>query len=448
MNSLERRFVVGLAVTLLAAFGVLFWVSVTAVRTLSEAYLLTRIEHDAEALLGVIGSNPHGQLRMREGRITPIYQQPLSGHYFAVHLADGQQIRSRSLWDEGLDVTPAAVGEVRVTQHAGPAGQWLLQRTAGYEKDGLMFTLAVAEDLTLMQREIARFQVMVLAVLGVALLLIVAVQRLLLRQGFRSLDRVRDELHHIAAGHRQRLEAMGPVEIQPLTGEVNRLLDRMQQRLDRSRRALGNLAHALKTPLSLATRDLDALSLPPAGRDRIAGQLRRVHELVERELKRARFAGDGAGQRFVPAAQVPDLLDALRQLYRDRALAIELAAALPDGSLPFDHEDMLELLGNLLDNACKWAAHRIVLELRLDRQGLTLRIADDGPGVDGADTRLLMRRGTRLDEQEPGHGLGLAIVRDLVDGYGGSLELTRSAGLGGLEVLVQLPVPAGVTPST
>ena len=137
MISLERRFVVGLAVTLLAVFAVLFWGSVTAVRALSEAYVLARLEHDAEALVGAFWVNPRGQARLRDGRITPIYQQPLSGHYFVLTIADGMQIRSRSLWDENLDTPAVAAGEVKAYQGPGPGGQRLLLRTAGYEKDGL-----------------------------------------------------------------------------------------------------------------------------------------------------------------------------------------------------------------------------------------------------------------------------------------------------------------------
>jgi len=440
--SLERRVVVGLAVALLAVFGLLFWGAVGAVRSLGEAYVVARLEHDAESLLAAVAGGPHGQARLREGRITSIYHQPLSGHYFQLVFSDGRQIRSRSLWDEGLPIVDVAVGAVRTLQVPGPAGQLLQLRAAGYAKGDLHFSLTVAEDLAPLAEDIRRFQYSALAVLLCAMLGIVLIQRYVLRRSFRALDAVRDEMREISTGRRQRLETLGPVEVRPLTVEVNRLLGHLQQRLNRSRQALGNLAHALKTPLSLITRELDGLPLAAEQRRRLSGQVGRIRDLVERELKRARFAGEGGGQPFVPRQQVPDLLDALRQLYRARGLQIR-CGTLPEGALPFDYEDMLELLGNLLDNACKWARREVVLEIACDL-GLDIRVADDGPGVPEGEQQALLRRGSRLDEQESGHGLGLAIVKDLVTDYDGRIELARAADLGGLEVRVALPLERSI----
>jgi signal transduction histidine kinase len=323
-------------------------------------------------------------------------------------------------------------------QGPGPGGQRLQLRAAGYRKGGLSFTLTVAEDLAPMAAQIRRFQIVGLSILGLALLAIVLIQRYVLRRGFRALDQVKDELRQVSAGGLAQLQ-MGPVEIQPLTGELNRLLKQLQQRVQRSRQALGNLAHALKAPLSLLTRDLDALDLPGTDRQRLAGQLDRISLLIERELKRARFAGEGGGQHFVPRQHVPELLDALRQIYRGRGLDIS-SGDLPDAMLPFDYEDMLELLGNLLDNACKWASRRVELRITLD-DGMRITVSDDGPGVPEAERDSLLRRGGRLDEQEAGHGLGLAIVKDMVADYGGTIELCKSSALGGLEVGVVLPFP-------
>jgi len=443
--SLERRVVVGLALVLLVVFGLLFWGAVGAVRSLGEAYVNARLEHDAESLLTAVVVGRQGQTHLREGRITSIYQQPLSGHYFQLVFDDGRQIRSRSLWDEGLPIEDVAVGAVRTLQVPGPAGQLLQLRVAGYAKGDLHFTLTVAEDLSPLGEDIRRFQYVALLVLLGAMLGIVLTQRYVLRRGFRTLDAVRDEMREISAGRRQRLETLGPVEVRPLTVEVNRLLGYLQQRLNRSRQALGNLAHALKTPLSLITRELDGLPLQAEKHRRLTDQMGRIRDLVERELKRARFAGEGGGQPFVPQQHVPDLLDALRQLYRGRGLQIR-CGMLPEGVLPFDQEDMLELLGNLLDNACKWARHEVVLEIACD-VGLGIRVADDGPGVPEGERKALLRRGSRLDEQEGGHGLGLAIVKDLVADYDGHIELSCAADLGGLEVRVVLPLERSADPS-
>ncbi len=388
--------------------------------------------------MGALWVNPAGQVRLREGRVTPIYQQPLSGHYFEVVLDDGGRLRSRSLWDESLELSPLPVGAVRIEHRPGPAGQVLLVRAAGYAKDGLVFALAVAEDLAPMEAQIRRFQQLSLAVLAGALVLVLLIQRWVLRRGFRAVDRVRGQLRAVSEGQRERLDFMGPVEIRPLSAEINRLLDQVRQRLQRSRQALGNLAHGLKAPLTLVTSELERLPLTPADRERINGQLERVGQLVERELKRARFAGEGAGQRFDPAQDLPDLVEAVGQLHRARGIRIE-TGRLDVGLLPFDREDMLELLGNLLDNACKWARQRVVVGIERGDE-LVLRVCDDGPGIAPGDRERLLRRGVRLDEQETGHGLGLAIVRELVEGHGGRLTLGDAADLGGLEVRVVLPL--------
>ena len=441
MRSLERRLVVGLAVALLALFGFLFWASVTAVRSLSEAYLLTRLEHDAEALVAAVDANPRGQLRLREGRITPIYQQPLSGHYFVLRLEDATTLRSRSLWDEVLPVTPLDVGAVAVQQLTGPGDQQLLVRTAGYAKGGRRFTLLVAEDLAPMTQQIRRFRPLVFSLLALALLVIVLVQRYVLRRGFQALDQVRKEMQQVARGTRQQVGELGPSEIRPLTIEVNRLLEQLQRRLQRSRQALGNLAHALKSPLGLLVHDIGSLPMATVQRERLSERLARIGQLVERELKRARNASDGAGQRFMPAQHVPELIEAVSQLYRERRLEIRMGS-MPNLLLPLDYEDMLELLGNLLENACKWASRRVRIDITVN-DSFRLIVADDGPGVAEEARTGLLQRGSRLDEQESGHGLGLAIVKDMVDDYQGALELRRSADLGGLEVRVQLPLRGG-----
>ncbi len=438
MSSLERRLVVGLAAVLLLVFAFLFWGSVTAVRSLAEAQVLTRLEHDAEALLAAFGPNPRGVPRLRQGRITPIYEQPLSGHYFVFAFDGDSRIRSRSLWDEGLAVERLSPGAVAVQRLPGPGGQRLLVRTAGYEKAGRRFTLLVAEDLTPMARQIGRFQWLALGLLGLALLAVVLIQRLLLRRGFASLDRVRAEIEQVSGGARAQIGELGPSEVRPLTAELNRLLRQLERRLTRSRQALGNLAHALKAPLSLLTRDVETLPMADAERRRLDAQLQRIGRLIDRELKRARIAAGGGGQHFVPSRHVPELVDAVGQLYRGRALEIA-TGPLPDKPLPLDYEDMLELLGNLLDNACKWAAGRVELGVAVGGDAV-FTVADDGAGIAEEARGALLARGSRLDEQAAGHGLGLAIVKDLVADYGGDLELGRSAALGGLEVRIRLPL--------
>ncbi len=441
MNSLERRLVVGLSGVLLLVFGVLLWGSVAAVRSLAEAHVLTRLEHDAEALVTAFGPNKRGRIRLREGRITPIYQQPLSGHYFIFSFEDDAKIRSRSLWDEDIPLERQSTGHVIVQHLDGPGDQQLLARTAGYEKAGRRFSLLVAEDLTPLSRQIDRLQWMELALLVCAFVVIVLFQRAILRRCFMVLDRVQHEIEQVTRGDRQQIEELGPSEVRPLTAEVNRLLGQQQRRLQRSRQALGNLAHALKGPLSLMTRDIEAMPASDDKLGRLTARLSRIGALIDRELKRARIAGQGPGQHFHPSRHVPELVEALTQLHQERSIKIAVES-LPEQALPFDYEDMLELLGNLLDNACKWAEGKVKLKVTVGHD-VMFTVSDNGPGVDRGVRETLLERGSRLDEQIDGHGFGLAIAKDLVDDYDGSLEIGRSASMGGLEVRVRLPLPHG-----
>ena len=181
-------------------------------------------------------------------------------------------------------------------------------------------------------------------------------------------------------------------------------------------------------------------------RARLNERLTQISALINRELKRARIAGQGPGKHFRPSRHVPELVQAITQMHQQRGISIDVGS-LPDQLLPLDYEDMLELCGNLVDNACKWASARVAISVALDAGQLLIRVADDGPGVAPAEREALLERGTRLDEQRPGHGLGLAIVHDLVSDYRGTLVLGRSAELGGLEVEVRLPLAANSSPS-
>jgi signal transduction histidine kinase len=268
--------------------------------------------------------------------------------------------------------------------------------------------------------------------------LLLLIQRLIVRTSFRRLDPVREDVRRLAEGDIGTLREDVPIEVLPLVREFNRLLVVLARRLERSRHALGNLAHALKGPLSVLTQSLDDADRP-VDRRALATQAERIRALIERELRRARVAGTGRpGHLFHPARDVPDLIDALAHMYGERSPRIAFED-LTDGPLPLDREDMLELLGNLLDNACKWGREAVSVRVAPHGGGVRLAVEDDGPGVSDELVDQLTRRGVRADESVSGHGLGLAIVRDVVKLYGGSLGFARSAALGGLAVTVDLP---------
>jgi signal transduction histidine kinase len=440
MNSLERRLQLGLGISLFVLMFLLWLAGHTSVRGLMEEFVVSRLEHDMESLLSSLVIEP-GPSRLRWRRINPIYSQPFSGHYYRVQIDGQTPMVSRSLWDYRLDLPQVKTGEKRRLTLPGPQGQSLLVLVHGYAKQGQSISLAVAEDMTPLHEQETEFRLLFALLALVGLVLLLLVQRLVLRYSFRSLEQVRQQLGQLGEGERQSLTEAVPREILPLVKEFNHLLALLSQRLERSRHALGNLAHALKGPLSLLVGYLESEDSSPQAREDARGHAERIRLLTERELKRARVAGRGGStQRFDPRAELPDLLRVLKQIYQGKSLDIAWrvdAAVLPFG----DREDMLEMVGNLLDNGCKWAAAKVLCHVALDAS-VIVEIEDDGPGLSPEALRQLSQRGVRLDETVEGHGLGLAIVRDIVTLYEGSLSFDRSQQLGGLRVRVSLPPTA------
>ncbi|HFD81189.1 MAG TPA: HAMP domain-containing histidine kinase [Gammaproteobacteria bacterium] len=428
--SLERSLSWLLGLLLLGVLVVLLGIAAWIGRESAIQFALSRLQHDAEAIIGGLDV-----ARRELGRpLPPVYRQPLSGHYYVVRFADGRELRSRSLWDERLPMAPTPSRRASYRLSPGPRDQQLLIWQRGYEKDGERLTIGIAEDVAPLLSAIRRFLAIGLAASLAAVLLMLVLQRLLIRRAFSRLDRTRQELRDIRNGRLERLDTRVPLEVLPLVQEFNQLLEAWQHQREHLHRSVGNLAHALKTPLQLILRYGEA-----SGDRRIGEQAQRMQQLVEQELKRARISGRATvGRHFRPRQDIADLVETITALYRDKSLSISARTDAAD-SLPLDQNDLLELVGNLLDNAAKWARQEIRLELHANDR-LLLTVEDDGPGIDPALYRELLNRGSRLDENRPGHGLGLAIVRETVELYGGELELDRSPALQGLRVRVALPL--------
>jgi signal transduction histidine kinase len=255
----------------------------------------------------------------------------------------------------------------------------------------------------------------------------------------RSLDSIRGAVLEMRKRGTHLTADDTPAEVRPLVDEVNRLLAFVDRRLHQSRTAIGNLSHAVKTPLAALFRLLDdpALASTPDLKRAMQEQADAIHSRIDRELRRARLAGDApTAATFDAHAELPALVQVLGQIHREKSVSIQWTA--PAGSLPFDRQDLVELIGNLADNACKWARTQVRIEIR-EREGYDIIVADDGPGCSADDLESLGTRGQRIDESVPGHGLGLAIARDIVDFAGGGLAFARSEDLGGLVVTAHFP---------
>jgi signal transduction histidine kinase len=444
MKSIESKLNTGLGLSLILVFTLLGIGVSISIRLLMENRITASLEQDAESLLAAIridASVAPATITLPMGRINRLYDRVFSGHYFVI-ASDRQRIRSRSLWDQDLPVMRIPTGEVAARHMPGPEDQNLLVRVAGYRKDDSDLVITVAEDLTPIDAYVERLQVRyglaVIVVLGMVMLL----QRHVLRRGLRPLDSASRQIEALERGERECLSEEVPMELQPLVQQINQLLTVVRQRLERSRNALANLAHALKMPLTLMNQLTDRPeNIPDAGvRSDLQGQVRTIQTLIDRELRRARLSGAGGSVgRLRLAPELKSLADVVTQLHRDKALSIELRIP-AELEYSADREDMLELFGNLLDNACKWASSTVrVSGMRSDR--LCLRIEDDGPGASGAELEQLRRGSVRIDEGKvPGYGLGVAIAQDVVQHYAGALTLGRSEALGGFMVEVSLPL--------
>ena len=443
MKSLEHRLQTGLLISLALLMALGWWGVSSATRNIATDLVLSRLEHDAESLLSALQPQAEGTLQLQAEQTSAIYDKPYSGHYFTIQFdRAGIEIRSRSLWDTRLSLPQLAQGQSAQNEISGPDGQHLLVWSGGYRKANRGVTISVAEDLSTLNVSLEKLRWFFAAATVGVLLLLGFLQRGVISTTFRPLHRISGGIDSLARGDKSQLDENVPTEVQPLVKEVNRLLQLMDQRLQRSRKATGNLAHALKTPLTILRQlshhpDFEQL---PQCRDQLSQQLDRLQELIELELKRARIAGRGSvGQRFIADRDVADLIAVLEKAYAEKPLRFELQIEATD-TLLADRDDMLELLGNLLDNACKWAQGKVRCSL-VHSANFVLAVEDDGPGCTPEEMVQLKQRGKRSDENVPGHGLGLAIAADIAQTYGAEIRLDRSDSLGGLRVRVIFPLP-------
>lgn len=443
MNSLEKNLQYSLAAVLILILVGLLSITIISTRHILQEFVTSRLEHDAKNLLDILDIKASA-VKVRWRRINPIYNIPYSGHYYTITMQGDKQneaIRSPSLQEEKILLAKNRLSTVQRSV-PGPQNQRLIVWTKTYQKQGQDIVISVAEDMSSLKQRRKRFQwlFIITGIIGIALMLLM--QRLIIRRLFQKLDHSRLEVKQIESGKKEQLSEDVPVEIYPLVKEFNQTLSLMQQRLERSRNALGNLAHALKTPLSILVQTLD---VDKKDNQKAIMQAERIRQLTERELKRARMAGIGnTTKRFNPREELPVLCDVLKQAHQKEMLKIRLTTA-ENVTVFGDREDMLELLGNLLDNACKWAESQVscsVLTTTINSSGaenIRIIIEDDGKGQTPDEIEKLTKRGVRLDESVEGSGLGLAICNDIVKLYGGSLRFGHSEKLGGFLVEVNLP---------
>jgi two-component system sensor histidine kinase PhoQ len=390
--------------------------------------LLARAELDAD-----------GVLQMPAEFAEPRLSLPASGLYAGIHnVARSQQWRSASVLgvDPPLRTEGVATGQWRqeVIEQGGRAFlavSYGVKWAAGKRPAPLV--LSVLEDRAEFDREIATFARTLWFWLGGAGALLLLAQLMLLEWGLAPLKRVAREIGRIESGTQARIEGRYPQEITGLTENLNTLIQQERVRQGRYKEALSFLAHSLKTPLAVLR---GALADPPRLPDAVRQEVTRMDEIVQHQLGRAAAGGASRFAAPVPVAAVLERVrDALVKVHADKGLALSVEGP-PDLSWRIDEGDLFEIAGNVMDNACKWARSRVAASAARVDGRLVLRVEDDGPGF--GDTESVVKMHVRLDERVPGHGVGLAVVNDIVASYHGELKLGRGA-LGGASVEIVLP---------
>ncbi|MFI0473683.1 sensor histidine kinase [Halomonas sp. HMF6819] len=367
------------------------------------------------------------------------FDQVFSGWYWQITDQSEHRLASRSLWDQRLPVTDSRRASARSLK--GPRGQPLrvVERDIYLAPLETPLHVSVAADESALQAEILGFQRLLwLGTLALSVLLL-GVLALQVRFGLAPLRRMNANLREVEKGAASRMNTRLPEELATLATSMNAVLARDQRLIERGRHTAGNLAHALKTPLSVMRLQLS--QLPEAQRERFDVELSRIDSAVRHHLARASAAGDGL--HLAPIAleeALAGLIEGLGRLAGRRQVALETRWQVRP-HVRMDRQDVQEVVGNLLDNALRWAESRVTLCVQSQGETLHLSVADDGPGMDEAQCQAALERGKRLDEQRSNSGLGLSIVADLVALYQGTLTLTR-AQAGGLHVAVTLPVVA------
>jgi signal transduction histidine kinase len=413
-----------------------------------------QLRFDLDGLLAAAEVDGPDHVTLQGRFADPRFERVFSGWYWQIdpetpQAAHLQPETSRSLWDQTI-VPQDLVATDNSTQWGygqGPDGQKLrvLVRSIalpgteeGIQEEG-RFRFLVASSLNETEADVLRFNRTLFISLGLFSLGLLAAIAIQVRVGLQPLRGVSEALARIREGRARRLEGEFPTEIAPLASELNSLIAHSSEVVGRARAHVANLAHFLKTPLTVLANEA-AASPPSPLSETVSRQVTSMRRQVDHYLARARAAGalDVLGSRTDIAASLGDLSRVLPRMHSEKRISIDLDVT-PGLAFRGEREDFEEMAGNLLDNACKWARGRIAVKASaLDGGRFQLAIEDDGPGLPPEQLSQGIERGKRLDESVPGTGLGLAIVRDISKLYGGTLTLAK-ASLGGLKVCLELP---------
>jgi len=408
-----------------------------------ERRVVSELTVDLNDLIGATAFAADGHLEVRAALADPRFSIPFSGHYWQVEdIGTGTLVRSRSLWDTTLALPDReANGELRkIEEFKGPEGGLAIAVARRItDVDGRSFRAIVAEDhrgvevsVSEYVRDLAPALVLLAAVLMAAFFIQITV-------GLAPLESLRVAVRNVNAQKTVRLDVAAPREVQPLADEINRLLDAQEKALARARSRATDLAHGLKTPLQVLSADIRALR--QKGETELADEIEKtagaIRRHVERELARARLAPGVSGKAMCRVLEVVSgVVAVVKRTPSGKQLSFEIDVA-ADLRAPIDEGDLSEILGNLVENAARYAKSSVRIEASAAIGEVTVAVADDGPGIPDADRESALSRGVQLDSKSGGSGLGLSIVSDIVEAYGGRVAMASADP--GLVVTVSLP---------
>jgi len=451
VRSLSSRLLVSVSVLLLFFFGATIAVLDTAFREAGEQARRDILDGQLVALLAAAEPDDTGKLVMPERLREPRLERIGSGLYAELRDMQGDVLwRSRSAL--GLEIPEGVVPELGNHLFARESlddGTPLLTLSLAVEweldnGDSHPYVFKVAESLDSFNAQVAGFQRQLFGWFAAVAVAMLVAFSMLLRGLLKPLRQIETEITEIEEGERASLSSEFPTELNGVARNMNLLIDSERARSDRYRHTLDNLAHSLKTPLAAMRALLNDTRQEEFGR-RCNEQIDRMDEIVRYQLRKpAAVAAENLVLKSVSVEkEVTRLIDGLRKVYHDKAPAFDAQIA---KGLQFrgDTGDFLELAGNLLDNACKWCKHKVRIEAvpasagRSPASGLVMTVSDDGPGIPAEAADALLQRGMRLDETTPGHGIGLAVVKDIAASYNGQLSIGRST-LGGASITIAIP---------
>jgi two-component system sensor histidine kinase PhoQ len=447
-SSLSTRLLVITAVMLVAAFGVTIVVLDLVLRRSAEEALVDQLETQVTALIGAVEPDESGNFMIPQRLLDPRLGNPGSGLYAEILDASGLPLW-RSPSAVGVDLATGATlnaGQRTLTRRKladgtralllGVAINWELGPTATPA-----FQVFTAADLAASERQLGEFRRQLLGWFSGVMFVLLAALWLAIRFGLQPLRRMSGEIAEIEKGGRDALSEEYPRELEGVGRGFNTLLRSERQRMERYRTTMDDLAHSLKTPLAVVRTEVEA---GQPDRATLQAQVDRMQSVIDYQLKRAAAMGPRslASRPVALAPILTELKASLRKIHRDKSVVCDLQVQ-EGSSYPAEQGDLYEILGNLLDNAWKWCQSRIVVTVQAG-EGLSVLVADDGPGIPEDQTEAVLDRGIRADQRGdvPGQGIGLAVVREIVGLYGGTVRIGRSS-LGGAEITVHLPKGTG-----